>query len=85
MARQKVAHFVIEHISSQLRGDTPGLCVGTRLCWSVPVVLTSPARGPIGKVGEIQVDATTGELLANADDVQRLADDAERLAQRSPL
>ncbi len=85
VAQQKVTQFVITEISSQLRGDTPDLNVGERLCWSVPVVLTSPARGIVGRVGEILVDAATGEVLADADTVQRMADYAERLAQRSPL
>jgi hypothetical protein len=85
VARQKVTQFVATEISSQLRGETPDLNVGERLCWSVPVVLTSPARGVIGRVGELLVDTVTGELLADADTVQRMADNAERLAQRSPL
>jgi hypothetical protein len=85
VARQQVTRFVVQEISSQLRGDTPDLNVGERLCWSVPVVLTSPARGAVGRVGEIMVDAVTGELLADADTVQRIAEYAERLAQRSAL
>jgi hypothetical protein len=85
VAQQKVTQFVIMEISSQLRGATPDLNVGDRLCSSVPVVLTSPARGVVGRVGEILVDATTGEVLADADTVQRITDHAERLAQRSPL
>jgi hypothetical protein len=85
VARQKVTQFVVEHISSQLRGEPPDLNVGARLFWSVPVVLTSPARGVIGRVGEILVAAATGEVLADAEIVRRLADNAERLAERSPL
>jgi hypothetical protein len=85
VARQKVTGFVIREISSQLRGHSPDLNVGERLCWSVPVVLTSPARGLVGRVGEILVDATTGELLTDGETVERIAEHAERLAQRSPL
>jgi hypothetical protein len=85
VARQKVTQFVIQEISSQLGGGAPDLMVGERLCWSVPVLLTSPAKGIIGRVGEIQVDATTGEILADAATVEGIAANAERLAQRSPL
>ncbi len=85
VARQKVTQFVMKEISSQLRGDSPDLLVGDRLCWSVPVVMTSPAQGIIGTVGEVRVDAGTGEILADAATVQGIADHAERLAQRSPL
>lgn len=85
VAQQKVTQFVISEISNQLCGDTPDLNVGERLCWSVPVVLTSPAKGTIGRVGEILVDADTGELLADTDTVERIDANAEWLAQRSPL
>lgn len=85
VARQKVTGFVILEISDRMRGDQPELVVGDRLCWSVPVVLTSPSRGVVGKVGDILVDATTGELLVEKDTVQRMRDDADRLAECSPL
>jgi hypothetical protein len=77
VARQKVTQFVVTEISTNLRGETPDLHIGDRLCWSVPVVLTSPARGVVGKVGEILVDATTGEVLADAEAVRRIHEDAE--------
>jgi hypothetical protein len=85
VAQQKVTQFVISEISNQLCGDTPDLHVGERLCWSVPVALTSPVKGVIGRIGEILVDATTGELLADAGTIERIAANAERLAQRYPL
>lgn len=84
VARQKVTRFVVMEISTQLLADTPELVVGERLCWSVPVVLTSPARGVIGKVGDIAVDATTGELLVDEETVRRMTEDA-LLAERTPL
>jgi hypothetical protein len=85
VARQKVTRFVVMAISTQLLGDTPELVVGERLCWSVPVVLPSPARGVVGKVGDIAVDATTGELLVTEDTVRRMTEDAHHLAECSPL
>src|SRR5262249_3463382 len=85
VARQKVAVFVLSEGSTQQLAATPVLNVGERLCWSVPVLLTSPARGVLGKVGEVLVDATTGELLVDEDLVRRMTDDARHLAERSPL
>jgi hypothetical protein len=85
VARQKVNAFVIMEISDLMRGGQPELVVGDRLCWSVPVVLGFPGRGIVGKVGEILVDATTGELLIEKDTVQRMSDDADRLAERASL
>ena len=69
-ARQKVNRFVITEISTQLLGEEPDLHVGERLCWSVPVVLTSPAQGVVGKVGDILVDVTTGEMLVDEETVR---------------
>jgi hypothetical protein len=84
-ARQKVTRFVVTEISTQLLAEEPELSVGHRLCWSVPVMLSSPTRGIVGKVGVIAVDATTGELLTDPDTVRRMSEDARLLAERSPL
>jgi hypothetical protein len=50
VAQQQVTRVVVTEISSQLRGTTPDLHVGERLCWSVSVVLTSPNRAVVGRV-----------------------------------
>ena len=85
VARQKVSRFVVTEISTQLLADTPELVVGERPCWAVPVMLTSPSRGIVGKVGDVLVDVTTGELLVDDENVRRITEDARRLAERSPL
>lgn len=82
VACQKVTGFVILEVSGRARGGQPEVVVGDRLCWSVPVVLTSPGQGDVGKVGEILVDATTGELLVEQDTVSRMSDDANRLLEQ---
>ena len=85
VARQKVTRFAVMEISTQFLADAPELVVGDRLTWSVPVVLTSPVRGVVGKVGTISVDATTGELLVDEKTVRRMTDDVHRLVERSPF
>jgi hypothetical protein len=85
VARQTVNALVVTEISTQLRSEPPDLVVGESLRWSVPVVLVSPVRGVIGKVGEILVDATTGELLVDEETVRRMTEDVRRLAERFPL
>src|SRR6266446_4670491 len=84
-AQRKVTRFVITEISTQLLGDTPVFKPGERSSWLVPVMLTSPSRGIVGKVGEIAVDSKTGELLVDAETVRRMSNDARQLAERSPL
>jgi hypothetical protein len=85
VARQKVTQYVIQEISSQLGAGEPDLVVGERLRWSVPVVFTLPGKGVIGRVGEILVDATTGEVLTEADTVARISDHVRQLTQRAAL
>ena len=84
VAQQTVNAFVVTEISTQLRSDPPDLVVGERLRWSVPVVLTSPDRGVVGKVGEVLVDASTGELLVDDEFVRRMTNNVRRVAERSP-
>ena|SRR5437868_3680427 len=84
-ARQKATRFAVMEISSQILGDTPELVIGERLCWSVPLFLTSPEHGKLGKIGDVLVDASTGEVLADTETVQRITGDARRLAECSAL
>jgi hypothetical protein len=48
-----------------LMGDTPALVIGQRAVWRVPALLTSPSRGVIGQAGSVDIDATSGKVLAN--------------------
>lgn len=66
-ARQKVNRFVISQIGNLLCAGEPELVVDQQLRWRVPVVLTMPGKGELGRVGEINVDVQTGAL--DADDL----------------
>src|SRR5437868_2238754 len=35
--------------------------------WTVPIVLATPSHGVLGQVGELQVDARSGEVIASTD------------------
>jgi hypothetical protein len=85
VAMQKANVFVRMNISDLMGARAPDLHVSDRLCWSVPIVLTSPARGEVGRVGEILVDATTGEVMAGPEAVERISSNARQLVERSPL
>ena len=85
-ARRKVNVFVLNEIGTGLGGDTPTLVIyNGRACWRVPVILALPPKGRLGQVGHIDVDAQTGELLADDRLIQDIADHAERLVAGSPL
>jgi len=62
-ATQKVNRFLTMKVGNLLRAGTPELVVGSRLLWRVPIIYSIPSKGKLGKVGEISVDAETGELL----------------------
>jgi hypothetical protein len=80
VARQKVNHLLVTEASTGLGSDPPELIVtNNRLCWRVPISLALPSRGRLGQVGQIEVDAQTGEILANTAQLQEIVDHAERL------
>jgi hypothetical protein len=84
-ARQRVTQHVMQQLSTQLGGGVPELTVGERVWWSVPVVVTLPGRGVLGRVGTLRIDAGTGELLTDPQTEQEMLCHAEQLAQRPPL
>jgi len=85
-ARRKINVFVLDEIGTGLGGDTPTLVVqNDRLCWRVPIMLALVPHGHVGQVGQIDVDAQTGEILADDELVQTIADHAQRLLAGSSL
>lgn len=84
-ARQKVTQYVMQELSTQLGGDVPELTVDERVFWSVPVVLTLPGKGVLGRVGTLRVDAATGEMLTNRQTDQEMLDHASQLARGAAL
>jgi hypothetical protein len=56
------------------------LVLADRIVWRVPVVLTMPGHGVLGRVGEIDVDVETGEILLTEDILTDIKEHAKRLA-----
>ena len=85
-ARRKVNVFLLNQVGTGLGGDTPTLVVqNDRLCWRVPVILALPPKGRLGQVGQIDVNAQTGEILADEKLIRDIADHAKRLVAGSAL
>lgn len=84
-ARQKVNRFVVSQIGNLLCAGEPELVVDQRFHWRVPVLSTMPGKGELGQVGEINVDAQTGEIDADEMTITRLQQNARSLAADSPL
>jgi len=86
VARQKVNRLVATDVGTGLGSGKPALVVEhDRLRWRVPVYLALPRRGCLGQVGQVDVDAQTGEVLADEDSLKAMGDHAERLAAGSTL
>ena len=81
-AQRKVSKLVLDQISHLLFGDAPSLVLSDRALWRVPVRLAFPTTGPVGIVGEIDVDIQTGEVLVSETVLQEIEARAADLARR---
>lgn len=82
-ARQKVNILMLERVSNLLLADEPELVeVATdQWVWRVPVDLTLPARGRVGRVGEVDVDARYGEIRYSEELLTQITQRAKALTQ----
>ena len=85
VARQKVNVLLLEHVSNLLLAGEPALeqTRAGQWQWRVPVDLTFPTHGRVGKVGEIVVDAHYGSVYYDDAQLACIAVEAERLADRT--
>jgi hypothetical protein len=82
-AQRKVSKLVLDRVSNLLCGNEPTLVVADRLRWRVPVWLGFRTTGLVGKVGEIDVDMETGEVLFDQRLLDEIAERADVLARRT--
>jgi len=84
VARQKVGGLVLSEVGTGIGADEPTLVLSNkRVVWRVPVFLALPGLGRLGQVGEVDVDAQTGEVLADQPTLNRMIDNANRFAPDS--
>ena len=62
-AKRQVNALLARHAGDLLLADEPVLVLADRVVWRVPVDLTAPSMGRLGRVGEVDVNAQSGELL----------------------
>ena len=80
-ARQSVSGLALSQIGTGVGADEPKLLVSrSRLLWRVPLFLALPRLGRLGEIGAIDVDAQTGEVLADDIRIEALIHNARRLA-----
>ena len=81
IARQKVNVLVSERVSGLFLAGEPTLIEeesGSQV-WRVPVDLTLPKRGRVGRVGQLEVDAYYGQVHVNKALLEQMAQRAEQL------
>jgi hypothetical protein len=84
VARQKVGGLVLSKVGTGVAADEPSFIVtGERVVWRVPLFLALPGLGRLGEVGEIDVDAQTGEVLADRSTLERIIENARRITPDS--
>jgi hypothetical protein len=85
MARQKVNVLMLEHVSNLLLADEPTLTrrPDGKAVWRVPVDLTFPARGRVGHVAEIDVDAQYGSVFYDDAALAQVEQTVQRLAEQT--
>ena len=82
-AQRKVSRLVLDRVSNLLCGNAPTLVVAERLRWRVPVWMGFPKLGLVGKVGEIDVDVETGEMIFDESTLEEMRERADALARRT--
>jgi hypothetical protein len=70
-ARRKTNGWLCLEVGDRMLAGDPELVIGEQLLWRVPVQWTSPTHGRLAEhVCDLLVDATTGEVLDQASQIQ---------------
>ncbi len=94
--QRRVSRFVHMEISTQMHAETPVLVlrqppghddeqdvvVGDQATWRVPVHLTFPAFGNVGRVGSVHVAPVTGAVDVSQSVVEEIGRNASNLVER---
>ena len=84
-ARRKVAGWVVSEVSTSCMAQTPGLVVDdSQVYWRVPVAFLRPGIGVIGIIGNVHVDAMTGEMNVTPQFAEQLFSAAVNLSKAHP-
>jgi hypothetical protein len=81
VARRKANGWLLDHVGNLLIAQNPELVAGDSMVWRVTVVLTSPTRGHVDRVGTLDLDAMTGQILADETLIAALQKQAQHVAK----
>lgn len=72
VAKQKVNLQLALHCGQNFVVEEPELQVGERLVWRVPIWVIHSKKGKVACLGEVRVDAQTGEVLCTREQLRLL-------------
>jgi hypothetical protein len=86
-ARRRVNGYLLNSLSHlMVSAREAELVIGERVLWRVPINHTLPGFGSIGRIGVIEVDVETGELIAlSIEQIEEMKRRAKTLAGSYPL
>ena len=86
-AKRKLTRFLMDEVSLLINPQSPLLVVVDQntIFWRFPLIFSMGPRGRLGQVGEVDVDALTGELLLDEKQLTEIKTHARLLAQSPAL
>ena len=82
-ARHQVNRQVVTELGTGLIARDPELVIaGEQIAWRVPIELSLPSLGDLGRVGMVDVDARTGDLMLSPNAHERIVEHARRTNAR---
>jgi hypothetical protein len=85
VAQRRANGYLGVHVAMALRAHNPRLLVGQRPIWRFDIGLLLPGLSQITTLGEIDVDAVTGEVAAlEPSQITELIEHCDGLASRFP-
>ena len=81
VAKQKANVCLALHCGQSFWVEEPVLQIGPRIVWLVPVWLVTPQGGRQAKIGDLAVDAQTGEVVEAGERCRLLKQIANTLLQ----
>lgn len=86
-AKRKLARYLMDNVSMFLTPQRPLLIVTNAnvITWRFAILFAMGPQGILGQVGEIDVDAHSGEILLTSASQKEIETNAKRLAKSTPL
>ncbi len=83
-ARRKANGWLADHVGHLAMGKAPRmLSDGKRIWWRVDTYVTNVYREPFGPIGFVDIDAVSGEVLADDDTAQKLRQHGAQLERQA--